>query len=79
MKGFGFEEDTELAASITSDTAVYGLDDEEPFIDETASVVLSDVDDTARIFSVDEALRIVTSAPANDLNVTAVVTYEELV
>jgi len=76
---FGFEADTSFAGSITSDTEVFGLNEEAAFgIDETASVVLSDVDDDVRTFSVDEALHILTSTAASTLLATATVTYEEL-
>jgi len=73
---FGFNEDTSVAASITSDTSVPGLDSESFIVDETADTDLSRYLNDQIDLSMDEAIRLETSVAA--LTVNYFVKYKEL-
>ena len=75
---FGFNEDTAFLAAITSDTAVPGLDSETYIIDETASVVETHYNSDPHILSLDEAIRVETSAAALTVNYSIDYKYLDL-
>jgi len=55
---FGFNSDSALASTITSDTAVFGLGDEVAFINQTNETALEHLFDDVKYFNVDQALHI---------------------
>ena len=73
---FGFTADTAWGASITSDTPVYGLDDEAAIIDETGSVVLEHYHDDLHYLSIDQSLHIETNTA--NVNVSMEIVYEDI-
>lgn len=75
---FGFEATSAYGASISSDTAVGGLDSEAAFIAQTASVLLEHYHDDLHTMSMDQALHIETSVAA-PLTVDFTVVYEILI
>ena len=76
---FGFTVTTSaFASSITSDTAVYGLDSELALITQTSSAATSYTHVGPENLSIDQALHLTSNSGANVL-LTYVVSYEDLV
>jgi len=73
---FGLNENTSFAASITSDTAVPGLDAETAIIDETANTDLSHYNSDPHLLSLDEAIKIETNTAGLTVNYS--VDYQEI-
>jgi len=74
---FGLTANTNFAASVSSDTAVRGINSEAFIISETASVVLDRYHDDMHILSMDQAIHLTTSVA--NLSVVYTVVYEEIV
>lgn len=75
---FGFNQDTGLQGSISSDTSVPSLDSEMAIINETGSTSLSHYHDDVHTFSIDQALSL-ESNNGVDVTINYVVVYEEIV
>jgi len=75
---FGFNADTAFAASIVSDTPVFGLDTSAPIINESASVLTAYRDDTIHILELDEAIRLQSNSGVNVV-INWAVAWEEIV
>lgn len=75
---FGLNEDSAFAASVSSDTAVGGLNSLADIINETASVVLNDFDDGTYILSIDQALILESNSGVN-VSIDYTVVHEALV
>jgi hypothetical protein len=73
----GLNADTAFAATVVSDTAQYGLDNEAWVIDETGSTVTEHFNDDIHILSVDQALHLTTNVAPTII--TYEVCYEEIV
>jgi hypothetical protein len=65
---FGFNQDTSTAASITSDTAVPGLNSETAVLLETTNTDLSHYNSDPHTLSMDEAIKITTNTAAVEVN-----------
>ena len=74
---FGFTQNSSLAASISSDTPVYGLNSEASIINQTASTATDHYHDDLHTLSMDQQLHIETGT-ANQTVVYTVV-YEEMI
>jgi len=72
---FGFTTDTSFAASISSDTPIYGLNHKIAIIDETESVATEHYHDDLHHLSADQALRIRSSVAAVEVSIE--VTYQD--
>lgn len=75
---FGFNTTTAFAASITSDTAVFGLDSEVAFVDQAANDDLTYYHNDFHIMTVDQAVHL-TSNSGSDVTLGYVVNYETIV
>jgi len=75
---FGFNANTSYGASITSDTALLGLNTHAPIISETASTVVKHYHDDIHTLSIDQAIRLL-SPGGVALTVTYTIVYETLV
>jgi len=73
----GLTANTNFAANVTSDTAVYAMGSEAFIITATAAVVLTHYNDDLHTMTVDQALHLETSAAAQ--TVTYAIDYEELI
>jgi hypothetical protein len=73
---FGFNSNTALSASITSDTPVPGLDSEVLIIDETAATDLYHYNNDIHYLSLDEAIKIETNTAG--VTVTYQIDYQEI-
>ena len=69
---FGFTTDTAFAASISSDTPIYGLNHQSAIIDETASTVTEHYHDDRHHLSLDQAIRIRSSVAALEVSIEVV-------
>ena len=74
---FGLTATTALGATVTSDTAVFGLNNSTSLVDETASAVTEHFNDDIHILEVDQALNITSGTAA--IYVDYAVSYEEMV
>jgi hypothetical protein len=72
---FGLTATTTAAASVTSDTAVFGLNTESWIIDENASIVTEHYHDDVHVLSMDQAVHVETSTAAQ--TVTFTIRYED--
>jgi len=72
---FGLNADTSFGVTVTSDTAVFGLDTEASFISETASTVLEHYHDDIHSLTVDQAVHLVANTAGVSIDYTVV--YEE--
>ena len=75
---FGLTTTTVFAASITSDTTVFGLDSEVAFVSQSASSDLTYYHNDVNTMTVDQALHLTSNSGA-DVTMTYVVDYETLV
>ena len=74
---FGFEDNIAAGVSITSDTAIFGLNFEVDLYAVSGGALLNDIYDTSLELSIDQALKIETGVAA--VEVTYMVTYEKSV
>lgn len=74
---FGLNATSTLAASVVSDTTVFGLNTEIPFISQPASTALSYYSNTINTLNIDQAIRLSSSVVAITVNYEVV--YEEIV
>lgn len=65
---FGFNQDTAITASITSDTAVPGLNSETAILLENANTDLSHYNSDPHTLSMDEAIKVTTNTAAVEVN-----------
>jgi hypothetical protein len=75
---FGLNADTALAANVSSDTVVFGLDTEVAFVSQTANDDLSYYHNDIHTLTVDQALHL-TSNSGSDVTIDYVVDYESIV
>ena len=75
---FGLTENTDFAATVQTDTEVYGLNSEVAFINETASAVTEHYHDDLHTMSIDQSLLLETNAGVGVV-VNYTVVYEEMV
>ena len=75
---FGLTADSSFAGSVVSDTAVFGLDSEVPFVNEAASTSNSYSHNELHTLEVDQAIHL-TAGNAVAVTITYVVNYEEMV
>lgn len=74
---FGLNSDSAFGATVTSQTPVYGLNEEAAFIEETASVATEHYNDDLHILEMDQAIHLESNTAAVAINY--VVQYEEIV
>jgi hypothetical protein len=74
---FGLNATSSFGSTVVSDTPVFGLNTSADFVDETASVVLEHYNDDLHIFSIDQALNLVSGTAG--IMVDYEVNYEEIV
>ena len=74
---FGLTTDGSFAANVTSNTTVYGLNQEAAIIKETTVTVTQDYSDDIHILSLDQALHVVTNTATVEVDYE--IEYEEIV
>lgn len=75
---FGLNTTTALAANVTSDTAVFGLDSEVAFIHQTSSVATSYLHTDVHPLSIDQAVHL-TSNAGSDVTITYSIVHEDII
>ena len=75
---FGLNADTVLAANVSSDTTVFGLDSEAAIVSQTASDDLSYYHNDVHTLTLDQAIHL-TSNSGSDVTIDYIVDYESIV